>query len=192
MTPTDNVEKEHLEVAVHLERRRHEVASLWDLTEEAVVIGAGEPIPVPGRGDRTYPFRAHSEYYYLTDRERPGGALVFDPTEGWIDFVAPVTRDERLWEGATGDHDGVDVSELGRWLKGREGQAMACLGSAVGNVASDDRLAARLRQALNTVRRPKDELELARMRVTVNAVIPAKTSPTAPTLAPNSSPSPAS
>jgi hypothetical protein len=35
-----------------------------------VLIGAGAPVPVPGRRDRTYPFRAHSEYLYLTDRER--------------------------------------------------------------------------------------------------------------------------
>jgi hypothetical protein len=46
-----------------------------------------------------YPFRSHSEYLYLTDRERPGGVLAFDPHEGWVDFVTAVTRDERLWEG---------------------------------------------------------------------------------------------
>jgi hypothetical protein len=34
----------------------------WNLGAEGVVVAAGEPIPVPGRGDRTYPFRAHSEY----------------------------------------------------------------------------------------------------------------------------------
>jgi hypothetical protein len=39
-----------------------------------VLIGAGNKIPVPGRGDRTYAFRAHSEYLYLTDRERQGAS----------------------------------------------------------------------------------------------------------------------
>ena len=43
---------------------------------------------------------------YLTDRERPAGVLAFDPHEGWVDFVAPVTRDERLWEGAAGELGG--------------------------------------------------------------------------------------
>ena len=43
-----------------------------------VLISAGEQIGVPGRGDRTYPFHAHSEYYYLTDRNRPGGVLASD------------------------------------------------------------------------------------------------------------------
>jgi len=32
-----------------------------------VLIGAGNRVPVPGRGDRTYPFRAHSEYVLITD-----------------------------------------------------------------------------------------------------------------------------
>jgi hypothetical protein len=50
-----------------------------------------------------YPFSAHSESPYLTDRERPGGVLAFDGQEGWVDFVTEVTRGERLWEGARGD-----------------------------------------------------------------------------------------
>src|SRR5512133_2077671 len=89
-------------VASQLDRRRRLLAAAWDLRDEIVLVGAGERIPVPGRGDRTYPFRAHSEYLYLTDRERPGGVLAFDSHDGWVDFVTPVTRDERLWEGARG------------------------------------------------------------------------------------------
>jgi hypothetical protein len=57
------------------------------LQHEVVLVGAGELIPRPGRDDMTYRFEAHSEYFYLTDRNRPGGVLTFDPTEGWIDFV---------------------------------------------------------------------------------------------------------
>src|ERR671922_2893570 len=88
------------EVRQQLDRRRRAAAAAWNLTDEVVLIGAGEPLPVPGRDDRTYPFRSHSEYFYLTDRERPGGVLAFDSVDGWVDFVVPVTRDERLWEGA--------------------------------------------------------------------------------------------
>src|SRR3982751_5834506 len=99
--------------ADYLERRRRAVAERWSLTREVVLVGAGAKVPVPGRGDRTYPFRSHSEYLYLTDRERPGGVLAFDPQEGWVDFVVPVTRDEQLWEGAAeGDSEGVPVTEL--------------------------------------------------------------------------------
>ncbi len=75
-------------IAVQLERRRRAAAEQWQLDDQVVLIGAGDKIPVPGRGDRTYPFRAHSEYLYLTDRERPAGVLAFDPHEGWVDFVA--------------------------------------------------------------------------------------------------------
>ena len=50
-----------------------------NLDDEVVLIGAGELILVPGRADRIYFFRSHSEYFYLTDRERPGGVLAFDP-----------------------------------------------------------------------------------------------------------------
>ena len=81
-------------IVAQLTRRRAAAVDAWDLTDELVLVGAGGPIPVPGRYDLTYPFRAHSEYLYLTDRERPGGVLAFDPADGWTDFVAPVTREE--------------------------------------------------------------------------------------------------
>jgi Xaa-Pro aminopeptidase len=153
-----------------LERRRRAVAEAWDLRDELVLVGAGTRIPVPGRADRTYPFRVHSEYLYLTDRERPGGVLAFDPLEGWVDFVAPVTRDERLWEGApAGDLEGVPVTELEGWLEARKGRAMANLGTPVTGNASDPALEASARAALNQIRRQKDELELARMRAAERA-----------------------
>src|SRR2546430_420680 len=100
-------------IASQLERRRHAVANRWNLDSELVLIGAGDPIPIPGRADRTYPFRSHSEYFYLTDRERPAGVLAFDPHDGWVDFVTEVTRDERLWEGgSSAATDGIPMSGL--------------------------------------------------------------------------------
>jgi hypothetical protein len=89
------------EIGTQLARRRDAAARAWELGDELVLIAAGDPIPIPGRGDPTYPFKAHSEYLYLTDRNRPGGVLAFDPAEGWHDFVAPVTAEEMLWEGAS-------------------------------------------------------------------------------------------
>jgi Xaa-Pro aminopeptidase len=163
----------------HLDRRRRAVAERWDLSDEVVLVGAGERIHIPGRADRTYPFRAHSEYFYLTDRERPGGVLAFDPHEGWVDFVVPVTRDELLWEGggpgdpatqptSSAGTSGVSpVAGLTEWLAQRGGRAIACLGVPVPGVdaAPDEEL----RAALNAVRRPKDEVELERMRVAERA-----------------------
>ena len=90
-----------------LTRRRAATADAWDVGDAVVLVSAGEEIPVPGRGDRTYPFRAHSEYLYLTDRERPGGVLAYDPGEGWVEFVRPVTAEELLWTGLEGDREGV-------------------------------------------------------------------------------------
>jgi Xaa-Pro aminopeptidase len=149
-----------------LERRRAALASAWNLDQEVVLVGAGEPIPIPGRGDPIYPFRSHSEYLYLTDRERPGGVLAFDPHEGWVDFVAPVTRDELLWErrAPPSIEDGVPVSRLEPWLSARAGRPVVNLGALVAGVSSDPALTPELRAALNQLRRQKDPLELSRMR----------------------------
>ena len=135
------------------------------MSDEIVLIAAGERIPIPGRGDRTYPFRAHSEYLYLTDRERPGGVLAFDPQEGWIDFVVPVTREEMLWEGGAAEQEGVPVGGLAPWLAERSGRAVASLGAHGG----DTELEGRLRSGLGHVRRQKDEVELERMRAAERA-----------------------
>jgi Xaa-Pro aminopeptidase len=160
--------------AEHLSGRRAAAAASWNLSDGFVVIGAGEPLPIPGRYDRTYPFRSHSEYFYLTDRERPGGVLAFDPKEGWFEFLAPVTRDELIWTGTEDAQAGVpdgayDVSELARWLEERRGRRCGCLGAAVPGVSSDARLEDDLRYALTDVRRGKDDVELARMRTAEEA-----------------------
>jgi Xaa-Pro aminopeptidase len=142
-----------------LELRRAAAAAAWNLDGGVVLVAAGEEITVPGRGDRTYPFRAHSEYLYLADRERPGGVLAYAPADGWVEFVAPVTADELLWTGLEGDREGVPegtrpLDELEAWIGGR---SVCWLGEA----ADAD---VELRDALIHVRRPKDDVELGRMR----------------------------
>lgn len=146
-----------------IDRRRRAAADQWQLDDQVVLVSAGDRIPVPGRGDRTYPFRAHSEYLYLTDRERPGGVLAFDPHDGWVDFVVPITREERLWEGASADETaGVPIAELEGWLERRRGRPIARLGA--GAPADPD-----LRSILNGIRRQKDAVELERMRAAERA-----------------------
>ena len=147
-----------------LERRREAVAAAWDLRDGVVLVAAGDEIPVPGRGDRTYPYRAHSEYLYLTDRERPGGVLAFDPAEGWIEFVVPVTAEELLWTGLEGDREGVPegtrpIGELAAFVGARPVRRL-------GATPEPD---VPLRDALIRVRRPKDDEELERMRVAAEA-----------------------
>lgn len=154
------------DVAVQLERRRKAVSELWNLDSEVVLIGAGTEILVPGRADRPYPFRSHSEYLYLTDRERSGGVLAFDPSDGWVDFVRPVTRDERVWEGASeSDEEETSLSGLSGWLEQRKDRPVVCLGVPPAGTTSNAELESDLRYALNHVRRQKDAVELERMRV---------------------------
>ncbi|MHC4548923.1 MAG: aminopeptidase P N-terminal domain-containing protein [Planctomycetota bacterium] len=150
-------------LAAHLQRRRDAVAAAWDLADEVVLIGAGEPIPVPGRGDQTYPFRAHAEYFYLTDRERPGGVLAFDPKEGWTDFVAEVSEEERVWGGAV-PSEGTPRSRLKEWRSRRQGLPVAALGCPLPEIEADLELSGRLREQLTHARRPKDAEELGRIR----------------------------
>jgi Xaa-Pro aminopeptidase len=157
-------------VAEALSRRRSAVAGAWGLSDEIVVIGAGELIPIPGRGDPTYPFHAHSEYLYLTDRNRPGGVLAFDPSEGWVDFHAPVSASERVWLGTPPEEpEGPTADQLPGWLKARGARRAACLGAAPTGVNCDPELAAELRPALAAVRRLKDAVELERMRLAERA-----------------------
>ncbi|MDQ6836256.1 MAG: aminopeptidase P N-terminal domain-containing protein [Actinomycetota bacterium] len=157
-------------IAAALERRRAAVVAQWSLHDEVVLLAAGEPIHVPGRDDLTYRFRAHSDYFYLTDSERSGGVLAFDPAEGWVDFVRPVSSAERLWEGApAGQPAGRAVSELDGWLAARSGRPVALLGAAVAGVTPDPQLSAELRRGLHHIRRPKDDVEVSRMRIAERA-----------------------
>ena len=79
----------------------------------------------------------------------------------------PVTRDELLWEGAPEGTGGVPVAGLTEWLAARGGRPIVCLGVPPAGVESAPE--AELRADLDAVRRPKDELELERMRVAERA-----------------------
>jgi hypothetical protein len=148
------------DIATQLERRRTAVADAWQLHDEVVLIGAGDPIHIPGRADLTYPFQAHSEYLYLTDRRLPGGVLAFDPAEGWVDFPAPVTEADRLWSGVPADdRPARTTDDLGDWLAARRrAGAPVWLGSppsrgdGAGDAAGAE-LTERLRLTLSAVRR---------------------------------------
>ncbi len=147
-----------------LERRRAAAAAAWNLDTGVVLVAAGDEVPVPGRGDPTYPFRAHSEYLYLADGERPGSVLAYAPSDGWVEFLKPVTAEEMLWTGLEDDREGVpegtrSLGELAAWIDGRP---VRWLGAA----ADAD---VELRDALIHVRRPKDEVELERMRIAAAA-----------------------
>ena len=159
--------EEPAHVTAAIARRREGLAAAWSETDAVVVIGAGELIPRPGRGDVTYPFQAHTEYYWLTDRNRPGGVLTFDPADGFTDFVVPVSPDEILWTGAVGGEragEGEDIAGLDAWLHARAGRPLVLLGSPPDGLTGDPERARELRYDLNALRRRKDDVELARLR----------------------------
>ena len=124
----------------------------------------------PGRDDSAYRFEAHSEYFYLTDRNLPGGVLAFDPGEGWFDFVAPVTVSDRLWSGApAGEADGPTTDDLEAWLRARSSRTVARLGSSPAGGETDNDIAQDLRYGLSRVRRIEVPVELSRMRTAQHA-----------------------
>jgi Xaa-Pro aminopeptidase len=151
-------------------RRRAALADEWGLKDEVVLVGAGGPISRPGRDDTTYRFEPHSEYFYLTDRDRPGGVLAFDPTKGWVEFVPSITASERLWTGASAaDVGGLTTEDLEGWLAARNGRRVAWLGSVPAGAHFDAGLADDLRFGLSRIRRRKDPVELERMRAAQRA-----------------------
>ena len=150
-----------------LAARRARVAASLPLGDALLVIGAGEPIPLPEGSDQTYAFRAHAEYYYLTGDECAGGVLAFDPREGaaagWRSFVPAVTEGERVWEGRE-QPPGALLTEFEPWLAARAGRPMSQLGATLRGVTPDPALTAATREALRHARRPKDADEVALLR----------------------------
>jgi Xaa-Pro aminopeptidase len=92
--------------------------------------------------------------------------LAFDPGEGWLDFVTPITDEDRLWSGAPADvRQGLTTAALPDWLASRATRPTAWLGAAPPDARSGATLVEKLRAGLDRVRRPKDPLELERMRI---------------------------
>jgi Xaa-Pro aminopeptidase len=146
-----------------LEARRRRVAEAWSLGDALVVVGSGQIVPKPGYADQSFPFRAHAEHFYLTDRERPDSILAFDPHDGFRDFVPPITDEDRVWTGDVPDA-GEPVEGFAAWLAARAGRPIAALGSLVAGVTGDPALTPEARETLLACRRPKDAEELDRMR----------------------------
>jgi Xaa-Pro aminopeptidase len=156
----------------NLAERRARLADALQLIDEILIVGAGEPVPLPEGSDQTYPFRAHSEYFYLTGVDAPGGVVAFDPKERsgerWFLFVPDVTEAERIWEGRT-QQGGRSLSALEPWLTARRGRPVVNLGERLRGVRSDDMLISRAREQFTHARRPKDATELRMLRHAANA-----------------------
>jgi Xaa-Pro aminopeptidase len=156
----------------NLAKRRARVANALQLTDEILLVGAGEPVPLPENTDQTYPFRSHTEYFYLTGMDSPGGVIAFDPQDRpgkrWVSFVPDVTEAERTWEGRT-QEVGKSLTALEGWLTARRGRPLVNLGERLRGVRSDDALIVRAREQFTHARRAKDTAELRLLRRAANA-----------------------
>jgi Xaa-Pro aminopeptidase len=147
--------------------RRERLAAALHLTDEILLIGAGLPVPLPENTDQTYPFRAHSEFFYVTGLECPGAIVAFDPHEGppagWRLFVPEVTEAERVWE-AREQTAGEPLAALPAWITTRRSRPLVQLGAPLPGVRADEALTVKIREIFTHARRSKDEPEIATMR----------------------------
>jgi Xaa-Pro aminopeptidase len=155
-----------------IEARRQRIAHELGLKEEILLVGAGEPIGIPGGQDQAYPFLAHSEYFYLADAETEGGVVAFDPASGWADFVPVVTQSQRVWEGRE-QAPGTPLPELAAWLAARRGRSIVMLGTPLPGIRFEAKRTEEIREIFTHARRPKDAAEIARMKEAVAATAPA-------------------
>ena len=155
-------------ISPDLSSRRARVAEELKLSDDQLLlVGAGEPIPLPEGTDQVYPFRAHVEYFYLTGLECAGGVVAFDPKQGardgWVSFVPEVTEKERIWEGKA-DWPGEPITLLEPWLGARRGRTIVCLGVPPRGVLPDQSLTTKFRELFSQARRPKDAIEIEMLK----------------------------
>jgi len=149
-----------------LQERRQRLAKALPLADGILVVGAGEPIPLPEGSDQTYPFRSHAEYFYLTGAECAGGVVAYDPRDGasgWHSFVPTVTEAERVWEGRM-QPPGSPLAGFEPWLAARAKRPIAQLGAPRNGVVANAALTAKVREAFSHARRVKDGAEMALIR----------------------------
>ena len=140
-----------------LEERRRRAVESWQLQDEIVLVGSGEPIPIQGGADQTYGFRVHPHFRWLTGLGITDSVVAFDPREGWIEFLHRTTVAEKVWEGAMELERGRDSKEVVSWLEARAGRKIAYLGSGSPPDGVDRELSARLDGRLLHARRKKDD-----------------------------------
>jgi Xaa-Pro aminopeptidase len=166
-------------VDTHLLERRNRIANALDLKSELLLIGAGQPVALPENTDQTYPFRSHTEYFYLTENDSSHGVLAFDPkdgAEGWVSFVPEVTDAERTWEGRV-QAEGTPIAALEPWLTNRRGRPLVLLGEPIRGVVADPALIGTAREKFRHARRAKDAVEI---EVLQRAVFPRSVKPFVP------------
>lgn len=130
--------------------------------DEVVLVHSGMPVQKPGGHDQTYSFLPHPDYFWLTGIRRPAGISAYSKNEGWVDFVQPVTRDEKIWEGGGESFPGKDIAEFSKWISGKK---TIDLGQSSNSFSVDPSKDAKgILEAFNEVRRVKDAAEIQLVR----------------------------
>jgi Xaa-Pro aminopeptidase len=159
-----------------LAQRRARAIAAMELDDAVLLIGAGEPVPLPEGSDQTYPFRSHAEFVYFTDGESVGGVLAADVRGGvareWAEFAPDPTERERIYDGREAPAT-TPLTALAPWLAARRGRTLIALGAPLPGVRADEERSLHARAALTHARRVKDDAELARIRRAADATAPA-------------------
>lgn len=145
--------------------RRQRAEKVWGLQDEIVLVGAGKPINKPGHFDQCFEFQTHPQYRWLTESHRPGSILAYDPQQGWIHFVPPLTQLERVWDGEPEVPAGRPFDEFHAWIDQNRTRKLAALGSSIDGVAPEAEFSKHIGLQLDHERRKKDEYELRQMRL---------------------------
>jgi Xaa-Pro dipeptidase len=143
------------------ERKRRTALALNTVlkNEDTVIVYSGTPIQKPGGHDQTYPFLPHPDYFWISGTRRPYGVSAYTKTDGWIDFVLPVTREERIWEGGAEVIPGKDLAEFSPWMDKRNSQRVFNL-----TQESDEAEWLQIKETFSRQRRIKDSEEVALVR----------------------------
>ncbi len=135
---------------------------------DAVFFYCGQPLQKPGGLDQTYPFLPHPDYFWLTGYRRPWGITCYSLSDGWTDFIKPISREESIWEGSAESLEGEDLSQFEEWLKNKNFQNIFSLGqvgeSHLALVTPDFANTAIVQEKFNEVRRIKDSAEVQLIR----------------------------
>jgi Xaa-Pro aminopeptidase len=148
--------------------RRERIARALALSDEILLVGAGQQLPKPEISDAMLPFIAHQEYYYLTGLgDAVGAVIAYDPRggprDGWVSFVPEVTEAERVWEGRE-PSPGEPLGQLAAWLAARAGRPAILFGAPVAGVACDEARTAAARAVYKHARRSKEPAEIELMQ----------------------------
>jgi Xaa-Pro dipeptidase len=134
---------------------------------EWLLVFCGDPIQKPGGHDQNYDFLPHPDYFWLTGSRRPHGICAYSKDSGWVDFVRPVTREEKIWEGGGNAMPGKNIKDFDGWIASLKGARLITIGQThshanLNNVSDIDR--AVVQEIFNEVRRAKDAEEVALIR----------------------------